>query len=125
MPIFVIHHHLARKEHWDLRLEINNLLKSWALPKEPPTEKGIKRLAIQVEDHSLDYANFEGEIPKGFYGAGKVEIWDKGEYEIIKLDENEIVFNLKGKKIKGEYVLIKMKKSKLSKDENSWLLFKK
>ncbi|MEM7817050.1 MAG: DNA polymerase ligase N-terminal domain-containing protein, partial [Candidatus Aenigmatarchaeota archaeon] len=56
MPIFVIHHHLARKEHWDLRLEINNMLKSWALPKEPPKEKGIKRLAIQVEDHHLDYA---------------------------------------------------------------------
>ncbi|MEM5813106.1 MAG: DNA polymerase ligase N-terminal domain-containing protein [Candidatus Aenigmatarchaeota archaeon] len=125
MPIFVIHHHLARKEHWDLRLEFDNVLKSWALPKEPPTEKGIKRLAIQVEDHPLDYANFEGEIPKGFYGAGKVEIWDKGDYEIIKFGEDEIIFNLNGKKLKGEYILLKMKSNKFGKEKNAWLFFKR
>ncbi|MEM5835096.1 MAG: DNA polymerase ligase N-terminal domain-containing protein [Candidatus Aenigmatarchaeota archaeon] len=125
MPIFVIHHHLARKEHWDLRLEFDNVLKSWALPKEPPTEKGIKRLAIQVEDHPLDYANFEGEIPKGFYGAGKVEIWDKGDYEIIKFGEDEIIFNLSGKKLKGEYILLKMKSNKFGKEKNAWLFFKR
>ncbi|MBU5678823.1 MAG: DNA polymerase ligase N-terminal domain-containing protein [Candidatus Aenigmatarchaeota archaeon] len=125
MPIFVIHHHLARKEHWDLRLEVDNVLKSWALPKEPPKEKGIKRLAIQVEDHPLDYANFEGEIPKGFYGAGKVEIWDKGYYEIIKFGEDEIIFNLNGKKVKGEYILLKMKSNKFGKEKNAWLFFKR
>lgn len=125
MPIFVIHHHLSKKEHWDLRLEIDNVLKSWALPKEPPMEKGTKRLAIQVEDHDLDYANFEGEIPKGFYGAGKVEIWDKGDYEIIKLDKDEIVFKLNGKKMKGEYILLKMKSLKFRKNEKAWLLFKR
>jgi DNA ligase D-like protein (predicted 3'-phosphoesterase) len=117
--IYVIHHHFARREHFDLRLEMDGTLKSWAIPKEPPDEKGIKRLAVQVEDHPLDYANFEGEIPEGYYGAGKVEIWDKGTYELEKRNENEILIKIKGKKLKGRYCLIKFKGQ-----EKNWLFFK-
>ncbi|MCD6371642.1 MAG: 3'-phosphoesterase, partial [Candidatus Aenigmarchaeota archaeon] len=95
---------------------------SWAIPKELPKGPGIKRLAIPVEDHSLDYANFEGEIPKGFYGGGKVLIWDKGNYEEIEWTKDKIVVNFKGKKLKGEYVLVKMKSGKY---KDYWLFFKK
>ena len=119
--IFVIHKHKARNLHYDLRLEINGVLKSWAIPKEPPKTKGIKRLAIQVEDHPLDYANFEGTIPEGNYGAGKVEIWDKGKYEMIEKDKKKIEFKLYGKKLKGNYVLIK---TDYGKNKKGWLFFK-
>jgi DNA ligase D-like protein (predicted 3'-phosphoesterase) len=119
--IFVIHRHEARRLHWDLRLEMNGVLKSWAVPKEPPTEKGVKRLAIMVEDHPLEYANFQGVIPEGHYGAGKVEIWDKGTYKPIEVTDRKIVFQLNGEKLKGEYVLLKYDKS----GENNWLFFKK
>jgi DNA ligase D-like protein (predicted 3'-phosphoesterase) len=120
MPIFVVHEHHARKLHWDLRLEMEGVLKSFAVPKEPPLKKGIRRLAIQVEDHELEYANFEGEIPKGQYGAGIVKIWDKGTYEIIEKTEGKIIFTLNGKKMKGGYCLLRFKKA----GENQWLLFK-
>ena len=120
--IFVIHRHEASHLHYDLRLEINKVLKSWAVPKEPPTTKGVKRLAIAVEDHPLDYADFEGIIPEGNYGAGKVEIWDNGTFELIKKNSKEIEFKLQGKKMKGTFVLIKTKYG--SKPEKSWLFFK-
>jgi len=122
MFIFVIHKHFARNLHFDLRLEMGGVLKSWAVPKEPPTIKGIKRLAIQVEDHPLNYADFEGEIPKGNYGAGKVEIWDAGTYELDDLKRDKIEFELHGKKLKGKYVLVKTKYGKQK--EKSWLFFK-
>ena len=122
MPIFVIHKHFASHLHWDLRLEMNGVLKSWAVPKEPPAKKGIKRLAIQVEDHSLNYADFEGKIPEGNYGAGKVEIWDNGTYELISKDEKKIEFDLHGKKLKGKYVLVKTNFGKQK--GKSWLFFK-
>jgi len=82
-------------------------LKSWAIPKEPPTKKGVKRLAVQVEDHPLDYAKFHGIIPEGNYGAGKVEIWDNGEYELLEKTPKKILFTLHGKRLNGKYVLIK------------------
>jgi DNA ligase D-like protein (predicted 3'-phosphoesterase) len=120
--IFVIHKHYASHLHYDLRLEMKGVLKSWAVPKEPPKIKGIKRLAIQVENHPLDYANFKGVIPEGYYGAGKVKIWDKGNYELIEKDKKKIEFKLKGKKLKGNYVLVKTHYG--NKPEKSWLFMK-
>ena len=117
---YVVQEHHARRLHYDLRLEKDGVLKSWAVPKGIPLEKGEKRLAIQVEDHDLDYADFEGVIPEGFYGAGEVRIWDKGEYEEVKWEKDEIVVDIKGKKVKGRYCLIRMKWGK----GNNWLLFK-
>jgi len=116
--IFVIHHHFATREHYDLRLEMDGVLKSWAVPKKPPEKPNIKRLAIQVEDHPLEYASFQGTIPEGQYGAGTVKIWDKGTYGVIEKTKNKIVFNLKGRKLKGEYSLI------LFRPPKNWLLFK-
>ena len=118
-PIFVIQKHHARNLHWDFRLEMDGVLKSWAVPKEPPTKPGLKRLAVQVEDHELDYADFEGEIPEGEYGAGKVEIWDKGTYELLERKGKKISINLHGEKLKGKYTLIQF-----GKEEKNWLLFK-
>ena len=121
---FVIHKHWARSLHYDLRLEINGVLKSWAAPKQPPLRKGVKRLAVQVEDHPIEYLNFSGVIPEGNYGAGRVEIWDRGVYELDvrcwMLDvENadSFKFEFKGKKLKGEYVLVRLK-------DKNWLFFK-
>ena len=120
--IFVVHDHHASHHHYDLRLEINGVLASWAVPKEPPTEKGVKRLAVHVEDHPLQYATFKGVIPEGNYGAGKVEIWDNGTYELKFKDEKKIEFTLYGKKMNGNYVLVKTKYG--SKPDKSWLFFK-
>lgn len=120
--IYVIHEHHAKHLHWDLRLEINGVLKSWAIPKEPPKTKGVKRLAIQVENHPIGYANFEGIIPEGNYGAGKVKIWDKGNYVLESKKKDKIVFELHGKKLKGKYVLVKTKYG--AKLEKAWLFFK-
>jgi len=117
--VYVIQRHQATHLHYDFRLEKDGVLKSWAVPKEPPTEKGVKRLAMMVEDHPLDYAAFEGEIPEGEYGAGTVQVWDKGTYEAEAWGENEIVVNIHGAKLNGRYCLVKFKK-----ERNSWLLFK-
>ena len=121
-PVFVVQRHDARNLHYDFRLEMDGVLKSWAVPKEPPKKSGIKRLAIQTEDHPLSYANFEGEIPEGEYGAGKVEIWDKGTFELLKHEEKEIVVTLHGDELKGDYVLIR---TKYGKEEKGWLFFKR
>jgi DNA ligase D-like protein (predicted 3'-phosphoesterase) len=121
-PIFVVQRHDARKLHYDFRLEIDGVLKSWAVPKEPPKEAGTRRLAIETEDHPLAYANFEGEIPAGEYGAGKVDIWDRGTFEFLKREEREIVVALEGEELKGNYVLVR---TKYGKGEKGWLFFKK
>lgn len=117
-PRFVIQKHQATHLHYDFRLEMDGVLKSWAVPKEPPTKSGVKRLAVQVEDHALDYINFEGTIPEGMYGAGTVEIWDRGTYTLKTRRENKIEFTLQGSKLKGDYVLIRFK-------NKNWLFFKK
>ncbi|MCX5903171.1 MAG: ATP-dependent DNA ligase [Proteobacteria bacterium] len=116
---FVIHEHHATHLHWDLRLELDGALKSWAVPKEPPAEAGTKRLAIQVEDHPLDYIDFEGVIEEG-YGKGEVKIWDKGELAVESRAKNKIVFFLYGKKLAGKFTLLKFAKA----GENGWLFFK-
>ena len=116
---FVIQKHYATHLHYDFRLEMDGVLKSWAVPKEPPTESGVKRLAVQVEDHELSYIDFEGTIPEGMYGAGKVEIWDKGTYTLKHRSKDKIVFTVHGEKLSGDYILIRFKGDK------NWLLFKK
>ncbi len=121
-PIFVVQRHEARNLHYDFRLEMDGVLKSWAVPKQPPKEAGTKRLAIQTEDHPLAYADFEGEIPAGEYGAGKVEIWDRGTFQLLKREEKEIVVTLEGEELKGDYVLIR---TKYGKGEKGWLFFKR
>jgi len=121
--VFVIQKHKATHLHYDFRLEKGGVLKSWAMPKEPPEEEGVKRLAVEVEDHALGYENFEGEIPEGSYGAGTVEIWDKGHYVPIKMQSSELIFELKGKKLKGIYCLIKLQPKNLQ--DKNWLFFKK
>jgi DNA ligase D-like protein (predicted 3'-phosphoesterase) len=117
--IYVIQKHAASHLHYDLRLERDGVLKSWAIPKEPPTVKGVKRLAVETEDHPIEYANFEGVIPEGEYGAGTVEIWDRGTFNVEKWDENEIIVHINGEKLKGRYCLIRFKKQ-----EGGWLFFK-
>ena len=118
--IFVVHEHHASHLHWDLRIEENGILSSFALPKEPPLERGKKNLAIKVEDHPLSYAGFEGNIPEGHYGAGEVKIWDSGKYSLIKKDKSKYILDFKGKKLTGEYTLLKFAKA----GENDWLFFK-
>lgn len=131
---FVIQRHKASHLHYDFRLEMDGVLKSWAIPKGPSMNPGDKRLAIQVEDHPLEYGTFEGTIPEGNYGAGIVEIWDSGVYSdtimsgqrvdekqmLEGLKEGNLKFRLYGKKLKGEFTLVKMK----GRNDNSWLLMK-
>ena len=118
--VFVVQEHHSRRLHYDLRLEKDGVLKSWAVPKGIPASASEKRLAVETEDHPLGYASFEGTIPKGQYGAGTVEIWDKGVYEAKVWDEKMIEFTVQGKKMKGRYVLVRLKKA----GEKSWLLLK-
>jgi len=120
MPIFVIQEHKARNLHWDFRLEIDKVLKSWALPKVPPLAPKIKRLAIQVEDHDLEYAKFQGVIKDG-YGKGTVKIWDEGKYDLLYRGKDKIEFELFGKKLKGKYVLLN---AKMGGDKKNWLFMK-
>ncbi len=117
----MIHEHHASRLHWDLRLERDGVLKSWAVPKEPPQEPSVRRLAVQVEDHLLDYGTFEGIIPEGEYGAGTVKIWDQGTYITHTWTEEKIHITINGKKLNGGYELIKFKKA----GEKEWLFFKK
>jgi len=122
MPIFVVHEHHSKSLHFDLRLEMQGVLKSWAVPKGPSLNPADKRLAVMVDDHDLAYACFEGTIPEGMYGAGVVFIWDSGTCELksgsIGAGKMEVVF--KGNKLKGLFVLVRM-----SGKEKEWLLITK
>lgn len=132
--IFVVQRHKASRLHYDFRLEMEGVLKSWAVPKGPSLNPKDKRLAMMVEDHPYDYKDFAGTIPEGNYGAGIVEIWDSGSYADIENSSKEkaeknllaglkagnLKFQLFGKKLKGEFALVKLK----SKEDNSWLLIK-
>ena len=117
MNRFVVQEHHARNLHWDFRLEKDGVLKSWAVPKGVPEKTSIKRLAIQVADHELDYIDFEGEIPEGQYGAGTVTIWDSGTYELQDETKKAISIILKGKRLKGRYSLVHLK-------DKQWLIIK-
>ena len=119
--IYLIHEHHATHLHWDLRLEMEGVLKSWAVPKKPTADKEVKRLAIQVEDHPIEYAKFKGIIPEGNYGAGEVKIWDTGNYELIEKTSTKIMIDIHGKKLKGKYCLIK---TNYGNKKNNWLFFK-
>jgi bifunctional non-homologous end joining protein LigD len=121
---FVIHEHHARNLHFDLRLEIGGVLRSWAVPKGPSLNPADKRLAVAVPDHSLGYIDFEGRISEGSYGAGEVRVWDDGTYETLtdpgrQLEKGKLVFTFFGLKLRGEFVLAKMHRT-----EKNWLLIK-
>jgi DNA ligase D-like protein (predicted 3'-phosphoesterase) len=120
--IFVVQEHMASHHHFDFRLEMDGVLKSWAIPKEPPTRPGVRRLAIKTEDHPVSYADFEGEIPQGQYGAGTVRIWDKGTFEFESVHEKKMVLILKGSKLEGAYILLMFRPDK---DKGLWLFFKR
>lgn len=122
MPVFVVHEHHARSLHFDFRLEMEGVLKSWAVPKGPSLNPADKRLAVMVEDHPLEYRSFEGTIPEGHYGAGAVAIWDNGTYRLINgsIDGGKLEFVLEGKKLKGGFAIARMKGK-----EKEWLLIKK
>jgi bifunctional non-homologous end joining protein LigD len=122
--LFVVHKHAARNLHFDLRLEMDGVLRSWAVPKGPSYDQAEKRLAVKVEDHPLEYGDFEGVIPAGNYGAGGVIVWDRGEWVPLEdwregLEKGKLLFELKGYKLHGKWTLVKLKKS-----EKDWLLIK-
>jgi len=114
---FVVQEHRASHLHWDFRLELDGVLKSWAVPRGPPEEPGIRRLAVEVEDHPVDYISFKGTIPKGEYGAGTVKIWDKGTFTLKRRTEDTYEFWLRGKRLNGKYALIRFK-------QKNWLILK-
>jgi len=132
-PMFVIQKHDASRLHYDFRLEVDGVLKSWAVPKGPSMDPSEKRLAVPTEDHPLEYVDFEGIIPEGQYGAGTVMVWDTGTYSNIhkeegkevsmkdSLKDGKVVISLKGKKLKGGYAMVRTGKGKGSR----WLLIKK
>jgi bifunctional non-homologous end joining protein LigD len=122
--LFVVHKHAARNLHFDLRLEMDGVLRSWAVPKGPSYDQAEKRLAVKVEDHPIEYGDFEGVIPAGNYGAGGVIVWDRGEWVPLEpwregLEKGKLLFELKGYKLHGKWTLVKIKKS-----ERDWLLIK-
>src|SRR4051794_22445411 len=132
---YYIQRHAATRLHYDFRLELEGVLKSWAVPKGPSLNPADKRLAMQTEDHPLDYAGFEGVIPKGEYGAGPVMVWDHGTFQVEgdlpalkQLERGDLKFALHGEKLHGSFVLVKIRSSgagaRSGKNERPWLLIK-
>lgn len=127
---FVIQKHAARRTHFDFRLEHEGVLKSWAVTKGPSLDPSQKRLAVRTEDHPLEYGGFEGVIPKGEYGGGPVMIWDEGAWEPLGdpdegLAKGDLKFRLHGKRLHGDYVLVRMKTDRSGGKRENWLLIKK
>src|SRR5437764_699975 len=129
---FCVQRHSARRLHYDLRLELNGVLLSWAVPKGPTLDPEEKRLAVHVEDHPIAYGDFEGTIPAGNYGAGNVLLWDRGTYDLLgkdaaekQLGRGDFKFRLHGEKLMGEFALVKIKGSRKDSKGNEWLLLKK
>ncbi len=125
---FVVHEHHAQQLHYDFRLEMAGVLKSWAVPKGPSLNPAEKRLAVMVNDHSVEYLDFEGRIPPGQYGSGAVVVWDLGSYRLLEgndpvkaIEGGKIVFELMGKILKGGFILLEMK----GPYKNNWLLIKR
>lgn len=116
---FVVHEHKSSHLHYDFRLEMDGILRSWAIPKGPSMDPTQKRLAVLVEDHPLEYIDFEGVIPKEMYGAGAVVVWDSGDYDLLEERKDRIAFFLKGTKLKGSFTLVRFKGK-----EKDWLLIK-
>jgi bifunctional non-homologous end joining protein LigD len=136
-PIFVIQEHHASRLHWDFRLEADGVLKSWAVPKAPTMDPTVRRLAVHVEDHPLDYAKFHGDIPAGQYGAGHVEIWDHGTYQNLmalkptpmtlaqSVEAGHVEIKLSGKKLIGDFALVRMNShNDKYRGKDNWLLLK-
>jgi bifunctional non-homologous end joining protein LigD len=118
---FVVQEHYARTHHFDFRLERDGVLKSWAVPKGMPEELGLKRLAVQVEDHEVEFAQFEGAIPQGEYGAGRIKVWDHGTYELEAWTDDRIAFVLHGLRLTGSYHMIRFKHG----GPRDWLVIKR
>lgn len=121
---FVVHEHHASHLHWDVRLEMGGVYKSWAVPKGPSLDPKDKRLAVAVPDHSIAYGSFEGTLSEGSYGAGEVRIWDDGKYEtagdpLVQLERGKLMVTFFGLKLRGEFALVKMHRQ-----EKNWLLIK-
>ncbi len=126
---FCVQRHDATRLHYDFRLEMDGVLKSWAVPKGPTLDPAVKHFAAQVEDHPLEYGGFEGNIPEGNYGAGSVMLWDRGTFELLgdapareQLERGDLKFRLHGDKLKGEFAIVRMKGRGKG---NEWLLIKK
>lgn len=117
---FVVHDHHASTHHYDLRLERDGVLKSWAVPKGVPAAPGQKHLAVAVEDHPLEYRTFEGTIPEGSYGAGTVAIWDSGTYDTLRWEPDRIEIVFHGKQLNGHYLLVRFRRA----GEKDWLIFR-
>jgi len=117
---FVVQEHYASTHHFDFRLEKDGIFKSWAVPKGIPDQPGTKRLAVQVDDHEISFGDFEGVIPEGAYGAGTIQIWDRGLYELETWSDNKISFALHGQRAEGRYNLVRFAKGR----PTDWLLLK-